>query len=52
VEQNKPQGAKEELPDNSEDTDSYRTDYSNRFPLVSGNCVVINAANKYPAAHK
>jgi hypothetical protein len=26
--------------------------YSSDFPLVSGNCVVITAANKYPAAHK
>jgi hypothetical protein len=25
---------------------------SSVFPLVSGNCVVISAANRYPAAHK
>ena len=27
-------------------------DYSSGFPFVSGNCVVITAASKYPAAHK
>jgi hypothetical protein len=26
--------------------------YSSAFPFVSGNCVVITAASKYPAAHK
>ena len=27
-------------------------DYSSAFPFVSGNCVVISAASRYPAAHK
>lgn len=26
--------------------------HSNLFPFVSGNCVVINAASRYPAAHR
>ncbi len=26
--------------------------YSSALPFVSGNCVVITAASKYPAAHK
>jgi hypothetical protein len=26
--------------------------HSSLFPFVSGNCVVISAASRYPAAHK